>query len=154
MEPPVSFASYDPHREGIPRLMRATPRAASGGTPAGIPLVDGLQNCDDGGLDARVFQGRDASRSLPPIGLRKRGLPGGLRSVCAFLEPFGKALEVALQGCAVLLPRHAIDTGCRLRIEVEVRAPSGLETIDMGKERGTLPLPILPCCLTYPFQVW
>ena len=49
--------------------------------------------------------------------------PGGLRSVCASLQPIGKVLEIGLQVLAVLLPRHPIDPRSRLRIQAEVGSP-------------------------------
>src|SRR5215470_15113008 len=126
IEHPVHFTSYDPYREGIQRVMRAAPRARSARKTEEVHLIDGMQNLDECGLDDLVVQRRDASRSLPPIGFWDVRPPRGLRSVCASLEPLGKVLEVCLQVFAVLLPRHPIDTGGRLRIQAEVGSPQGL----------------------------
>lgn len=75
-----------------------------------------------------------------------------LRSVRSPFEPLTEVCEVSFQLLAVVLPRFAIDPGCRLSLQLVVGLAQPPGGIDMVQERGEPHLPISPCGVSYPLE--
>ncbi len=151
VENPVHPGTLDRHRQCIQRVMRA----ACGPKPVReaeeVFLIDRVEHRDDRALDNLVFQRRDTQRPLPAIGLRYEPPPDGQCPIRAAMDPSMQVVEVALQACLVVLPRHSIHTGCGTALERQERVPQQVGR-DMVQQRGEPLLLPLPCSLPYAVQ--
>ena len=71
IEHEVHPLSYDCSRQGVQRLMRASPRPKSIRKAEKVLLVDHVQHRHHCALDYFVLQRRDPKRPLPAVGLTK-----------------------------------------------------------------------------------
>src|SRR5450759_166588 len=117
-----------------------------------VALIDGIEYRDDGVLDDFVLQRRDAERSLSTIGLRDVGSSHRLCSVAAAVYRGMQRAQPAIQPLQILLPHHAVDTGCRATLERVEAFPKPLHSDVMQKRCEACSL-ILPCCFAHTLQV-
>jgi hypothetical protein len=75
IEHPVHALRLDTHTQRIQRLVRVASRPEPIGEAFEVHLVNRIENGHHGLLNYFVLQGRDAQRSLPPVGLRNIDSP-------------------------------------------------------------------------------
>src|SRR5229473_2411212 len=128
--------------------MRAAPRPEPIREPEEVFLVDRIQHRSRRPLDDLVLKGRDRKRTLPAVRL---GYVDAPRRQCPIRSPVNtsmQVLKIALKVPLVIPPRHAVHTGCNIRLEFAERLPEQFD-VDMVEERGEPFLLPLPCCLPY-----
>src|SRR5437764_15343773 len=95
-----------------------------------------------------------AQRSLPSVGLRDEAATRRLRPVGALVDPAMEIAEPIFEANVVLLPRHAVDPGCRFVLEREEAFLKSLDghVVQQGGEPCT---PVPACGLSHTIQsVW
>jgi hypothetical protein len=102
-------------RERVERLVRTVSRSEPTGEPPKILLVHLGEDGDHGLLDERVFQGGEAQGALPPIGLRDRHSPCGLRSIAPAVNSTLEIDQPIVQAGLIQLPGHASPPGAACR---------------------------------------
>src|SRR3982751_5946594 len=114
-------------------------RASSGPEPVReaeeVFLIDCIENGDDRTLDDLVLQRGDTQRPLLAVWLRYEPPPDGQCPVRAAMDPCMQVLEVALQVRLVVLPCHAVDSGCGTAFERQERLLQHIRR-DMVQQRG------------------
>src|SRR5262245_7931665 len=96
IEHPVHSLLFDPDRQRIQRIMRATSRPKPIRKAQEIHLVDSVEYLHDGPLDNLVFQRRNAERPQPPVSLRDIHPPRWFRPVCATMDSSVQIKKVLL----------------------------------------------------------
>jgi hypothetical protein len=152
VEHPVHLPLPQSDGERVQRLVLATPGSEPVRETNEVDFVDGVEHLDGGSLDDLVFQSDHSDRPLPTVRLRYVRPTGRLGSVRSLAQPAREVPEVFLQALPVLLPRLPVDSGRRIALDAEVRAPEPLYVADVVEERGEPLFPVLPCCLTYPLE--
>lgn len=151
IEHPVHFLPQDARRQCVESLMLTPPGTKSVGKPDEVDLVNGVHHVDHRGLDDLVFQRCDPERPKPPISLRNEHPARRFRSERSSMNSCMEISEVALQVPAVVFPRHAIYSGCRLWIAPLVAGPEALDR-HVVKESSELRRPVRNSDTTYPLQ--
>ena len=103
--------------------------------PEEIFLVDRVQHLDHRALDDLVLQCGDAQRALPSIRLGDVPPPRWQRPVAPPVDALVQVLEFVLKPLPVLLPRHPVHSGSRLRLQPEIGLPQQIN-VDMVEQRG------------------
>src|SRR6267378_558432 len=117
-----------------------------------LRFVNRVQDRDDGTLDDFVFQRGNAERPLPPVRLRDVRATYRLCSIRPSLQPLREVLEICLQGRPVVLPRLAVDAGCRVPLHCEVGRAQSLHVVHMMEKRAEPLFPVLLGCLPYTLE--
>ena len=124
------------------------PGRTSRGESAHGPLVESVQHCHRGPLDACRFQGRDAAGPLAAGRLRDghpldrtRGIPPSLEAVC-------QVLQMSLQVLARGRPRLSINARSRLVMQPVLRFAQAVASVDRVPERRQRLRVVPPRCLS------
>ena len=114
--------------------MLAAPRPEPIREPEEIFLVDRVQHLDHRALDDLVLQCGDAQRALPSIRLGDVPPPRWQRPVAPPVDALVQVLELVLKPLPVLLPRHPVHSGSRLRLQPEIGLPQQID-VDVVEQR-------------------
>jgi hypothetical protein len=107
----------DGDRKRVQRIVLATPGSKSVGEAEEILLVDGVEHLHYCALENFVLKRGDAERPLPAVGLGDVRPASWLRPVRSTMQSGVQLSEILFELLAVLLPRHAVDTRCRVLFE-------------------------------------
>ena len=149
---PVHLPAVDPDDERIQRIVRAAPGPEPVREPEEIFLVDRVQHHDRRPLDNLVFQCGDRQRALPSVRLGYVDPSGRLRPIRSPMDPSMQVLEIALEVCLVVLPRHAIHARSRIPLERVERLSQASRRLMWCRSAVNCLLLPLPCCLPYALQ--
>ena len=132
--------------------MLAAPRPEPIGEPQKILFVNLIEDRHYGLLNDLILQGCDAQGTLPSIGFRNVGSLGRLRSIRPSMDSAMQICQLLIQVRLVLLPRHAIDSGCSIPLQGVEAVPQQIDG-DVVEQRGEPRPLIFTCCLTHTEQV-
>src|SRR5438132_9185151 len=142
-----------PWSQRCQRLMGAAPWPRAIRKIDKLGLVHGRQDRHRRSLDDLVFDCRYANRSLllaVPLG---HVYPSHwLRAVGSAPHSVRQLDQARLQPLAILGPRLAVDTRCRITFQLVERRPERVDGIDMVQQRGESHSFLLFGCSPYPPQ--
>ena len=139
------------YRQRIQRLMLAAPRSEPIGESHKVFLINLVEDDRHGLLDQLVFQRRHAQRSLPSVGFRDIGSPRWLGSIRSAMDATVQILQPTFQPRLILLPGHAVYSGCRFSLHPIEAFPQPINA-QMVEQGGELQLLVLLCCLPHTRQ--
>jgi hypothetical protein len=151
IENPTDLLETYPDRERVERHMRPSPRPEAVREAEKVHLVDGVEHFGHDPLDKLVFQGRDTQGPLAAVRLGYVGSPRWLRSIRSFVQLRVKVSKIRLESPLVLLPRHSVDPGCRLLLNLEERVSKSIDG-DVVEERAESLFPAPESSLSHAIQ--
>src|SRR5215471_10849447 len=130
-------------------------RTATGPEPVGkafeVDLVDLIEDRHYSLLNDFVLQSRNAYWTLASIRLRNVDSPRGLCPIRSTVHPVVQIDNPILQAGFILVPRHAIDSWCRFRLQ-SVEAVTEQIDAEMVKQSGEAFLFPFTCCFSHTAQ--
>src|SRR5204863_155853 len=114
-------------------------------------LINLVEDGRHGLLDQLVFQRRHAQRSLPSVGFRDIGSPRWLGSIRSAMDATVQILQPTFQPRLILLPGHAVYSGCRFSLHPIEAFPQPINA-QMVEQGGELQLLVRLCCLPHTRQ--